>query len=119
MLSFLNSWKLHVLSFALICALSYIGLLKYQNLKLDNTNQTCKANIATLQVAINVANELRTEQERKLRLKEQEAAKARAESLKRMEKIMKAKVPNDCDGAKEWMISQSHRLKFVWHNTIP
>jgi hypothetical protein len=67
----------------------------------------CRAKNVNMQMAINTANDLKVNLERKLRLREQEAAKARAESLKRKDRIMQTEIKGGCEGAIQWMIDQA------------
>jgi hypothetical protein len=117
MLTLLNNWKLYILSFALIGALSLNAIQRIKMEKIENKVTICQGNLAANMVAIQAASEMRTRQEQQLRLREQDAAKARAESQKRMDKIMESRVPEDCEGAHAWLIDQA--LGFHWHNNIP
>lgn len=108
MFNFLSQWKLYILSFALIGTLLLNVLQRFQYLNLVDDNTMCQGKLAVQQVAINVANEIRVEQERKLRLREQEAALARAESQTRMDKIMKTEINGGCEDAILWMIERAN-----------
>lgn len=52
-------------------------------------------------------------------LREKEAAKAQAESAKRMDKILHTQVKGGCQGAIDYGITQAQALKFHWNNDIP
>jgi hypothetical protein len=104
MLTFLNNWKLYFLSFALIGVLTLNVVQRYSLEKTENKLQICQGDVAAQKIAFDLANQLKSEQERKLRLREQEAAKARAESLKRMDEIMNVTVPKGCDNAIQFLI---------------
>lgn len=112
MFNILNNWKLYLLSFALISVLSLNILQRFKIEILEGKLQVCQANAAAQQIAINLANEQRTELERKLRLREQEAAKAQAESQKRMDEILMENANSD-----DWMLNKA--LQFQWDNNIP
>lgn len=117
MFELLSNWKLYILSFALIGVLSLNVLQKYKLEKLEGTIQVCNANLAIKTVAINIANDMRAEQERKLRLREQEAAHARAESLKRRDNILSKNIQGGCEGASQFLLD--YALDFNWSNNIP
>jgi hypothetical protein len=119
MLSFLSNWKLYLLSFTLIGALSLNVLQRYKTEKLESRLQVCEGNAMAMQVAINAASEMRADLERKLRVREQEAAKAQAETQKRMESINNAAIPDDCNEAVAWGVEHSKTLKFHWKNNTP
>jgi hypothetical protein len=108
----MSNWKSYIFLIALIGIISYTGLIKIKNINLEHKLQLCNASYASLQDKVKIANERRDEQEKKLRLREQEAAQARAESLKRKDSIMKENVPQDCNGAIQWMTAQSSRLSY-------
>lgn len=52
-------------------------------------------------------------------LREKEAAKAQAESAKRMDKILHTQVKGGCQGAIDYGITQAQALNFHWNNDIP
>lgn len=119
MLSLLSNWKLYILSLALIGALSLNVVQRFTISSLENDKLQWQGKYAALEAAINISNQLAKEQEKDLRLREQEAAKARAESLKRMDEIMQDVIPGGCDGATRYGIEKAQELKFIWNNTIP
>lgn len=91
----------------MIISFAWNGVQTLQKNNLEKNYEICKANMASVQVAMNLAKEMQTAQERKLRLREQEAAKARVESLKRMDEIMSAEIKGGCEGAIQFLITQA------------
>lgn len=106
----LTNYKNYLLAIALIGIISYVGLIKIKNINLEAKLQVCNANYAALQDRIKVANDMRDKQEKMLRLREQEAAKARAESQKRKDLIMQTEIEGGCEGAIQWMIEQASQF---------
>jgi hypothetical protein len=100
------NYKNYLFAIALIGIISYAGLIKINNINLEHKLQLCNASYASLQDKVKIANERRDEQEKKLRLREQEATQARVESQRRMESLMKENAPADCNGAIQWMITK-------------
>lgn len=103
----LSNLKLYILAIAIIGASSLNVLQRYQVIKLDGQLQVCQANAAAQQVAINLAKQLELDRERQLKLREQEAAKAQAESLKRKDFVMQSQINTDCKSVNDWMIQQA------------
>lgn len=108
MFSFLTNWKIPFLTFALIAALSWNCVQRYQYLKLDGVNQTCQANLLGYQVAIKASQEMYQAQQSELRVRESEAAKRAAKSQKRADEIMNTEIKGGCESAIQWMIEQPH-----------
>lgn len=115
----LDNYKKYLFIIALTGTFAYIFALKIQNINLASKLQVCNANLAANIAAQNIANELRVNQERKIRLREREATQARVESQKRMELIMQADIKDGCEGANQFMIDQALQLQFIWNNNIP
>lgn len=113
----LTNYKNYLLAIALIGIISCVGLIKIQNTKLEAKLQVCNANYAALQDKVKVADDLLDRQKKMLRLREQEAAQARAESQKRKELIMQTEIEGGCEGANQFMIERA--LQFRWDNNIP
>lgn len=117
MLNLLNNWKLYLLALALIGALSLNVVQHIQRLNTENNLAICQGNLSANNVAIQAAHEMQIQQEKHLRLREQEAANARAGSLKRMETILTSDVPDDSESVNDWLIDTA--LGFHWTNNIP
>lgn len=113
----LQNWKTSFLSIALITMLFWNFLLHYQNLKLVNENQSCQTTHQLDVAAIQAAQTMRLQQEEWLKLKEQENAKALAASKKRMEFLLAANIPNECNAAIQKGIGLAS--DFNWHNGTP
>lgn len=113
MINFLNGWK----TYAFIISLLLNALLYHQVTNLDGKLQLCKANDAKKQIAIDFANKQTEEKERKLRLTEQEIAKASAASQKRKDYILNKEIKNGCEGANQFLLDFA--LGFDWKNNIP
>jgi hypothetical protein len=113
----LTNYKNYLFAIALIGIISYTGLIKINNINLEHKLQLCNASYTSLQDKIKIANELRADQERKLRLREQEATQARVESQRRMDLILQAEIKGGCEGANQFMIQQA--AQFRWDNNIP
>lgn len=111
------NYKNYLFIIALLGIISYASLIKIKNINLEAKLQVCNANYASLQDKVKIANEIRDAQVKKLRLREQEAAQARAESLKRMEYIKNIEIKGGCKGANQFMIQQAPQ--FHWENNIP
>lgn len=108
MLSLLTNWKLYFIGFALLGILSFSVSQHLKINRLEKANQTCNAELVAKNIAIQAANEMRTRQMEQLRLREQEAARARAESLKRKERTMHTEIKGGCEGAIQFMIVNSN-----------
>jgi hypothetical protein len=119
MINLLSDYKVYILGFVIIGMAALNISQQYRLSKVENQLQVCQGNLAANMVAINLAKDLQAYQEKKLRLKEQDAAKARVESLKRMDEIMKLTVPEECNQAVIWGIERANELKFHWDNNIP
>lgn len=119
LIKILNNWKLYGLSIALICALSMIVALRFKTINLEKNSLEWQGKYIALATTVNAANEMTAQQEKDLRLREQEAATAQAESQKRMDEIMNNKVPSDCQGAIDYGISKAVQFPFNWNNNIP
>lgn len=119
MLTLLNNWKVILLAFALITSLALNAKLHITNLKQENKLVICQGDLAAMNVAFQAADQESKNQERMLRLREQEAARARAESRKRMDDIMGMNVPDGCDNAIKFGIERAQTLQFHWQNNIP
>jgi hypothetical protein len=104
MLSLLPNWKLYFFGFALLGIVSFIIGQQLKINRLDKQLRTCNTELSIQSSAIHLANQLRDKQETLLRLREKEAATARAESLKRKERIMQTEIKGGCEGAIQWMI---------------
>lgn len=117
MFNLFNNYKVYLSFIAIISLACYCGLLKYQNLKLVNDKLLLQSKVATYDIAINAANEMRARQEEELRLREQEAANAQAESDKRRDSVLNTQIQGGCKGANAFLID--YALGFKWHNTIP
>lgn len=118
MFNLLINWKNYFFGFGLLTIVSFSLFQHLKIINLEKTKQICHANLAAKNIAIQAANEMRSRQMEQLRLREQEAAKARAESLKRRDMIMQLDIKGGCEGAIQWMIDQSS-YEFIWHNNIP
>jgi hypothetical protein len=103
----LTNYKIYLFLIVLIGSLSYSFITKQVNNRLENKLQLCNANYAVLQDKVKTANDIKEKQEKMLRLREQEAAQARVESQRRMEFLMKENVPQECNGAIQWMIAKA------------
>ncbi len=108
MLNLLSNWKLYLLSLALIGVLSSNILQRFKIEKLEGNVQVCQSNAIAMQLTIDAAQDASKRLESHLRLREQEAAKARAESLKRMDEIMKMEIKPGCDNAIRFLIEQAN-----------
>lgn len=117
MINLLSKLKNYFLLLVLTGSLISNGLLYYQNTRLDKKLDTCKDNMAAMQAAINLANKLQKEQAQELKLKEQEAAKAQAESKRRTDDILSKNIKGGCNGANQFLIDQAQQ--FHWDNNIP
>lgn len=117
MFNLFDKCKVYLYFLAFIILFSYICLLKYQNLKLENDKLLLQSKVAAYDIAINAANEMQSRQKENLRFREQDAAQARAESYKRRDMIINASLSEDCADINNWMIDQA--LGFTWHNSIP
>lgn len=106
MLSFLTNLK-NYWYFPIIIALLCWNLLQcYQHERMASAYFVCQADNLAKDMAIKQAQELATQQEQKIRLREQEAAKAQAESDKRRDKIMAYRFSDNCDEAIQQGIGQ-------------
>lgn len=99
----LTNWKNYVIIALLTCLC--VMFIRLQVIQRERDSAAHRA--ATLQIAIDTAQQASKLQSDKQRLKEQEAAKRAQQSQKHMDKIMRQKVPTDCRKAVEWMIQQS------------
>lgn len=104
----LLNWKNYLFYSIIIASFTLNGFQYFESGRQEEKIEKCNAKLVSRETADNIALALHDEQEKKLRLREQEAAKAQVESLKRMELLMKEKVPADCSGAIQWMIDQAN-----------
>lgn len=123
MLNFLLKYKNIALYLMLIAALGWqtyrIQIYKVER-DIANANlNTCTVENAQWKVANQQAQEEYKVMAKREALREQEAAKAQAESAKRMEQILAARIPGGCSGAIDYGIGQAQKLKFHWNNDIP
>lgn len=115
MINLLNNWKYIAIGVLLII----IIVLFFRLARIEKDNVSWQSKYAILENTVNASNEMARQQEADLRLREQEAAKAQAESQKRMDEIMKDKVPDDCQGIRDYGISKAVQFQFNWNNNIP
>lgn len=104
MFNLINNWKILSVSIILIASLTLNSLQYFQIDRAEKKAEKCNYALASREAADNIAMGLRNEQEKKLRLREQEAAHAQAESLKRMEYINKQEIKGGCEGAIKFLI---------------
>jgi hypothetical protein len=114
MIKLLKYWHFGAITFLLL-------VIVLQYFRDDSRLQTCQANAADIQAQLVAfkatawAEEAKLQKE--LRLKEQEAAKAQAESKVRMDEIMELDLSKmNCEQLTEWKIK---KMEFIWHNNIP
>jgi uncharacterized protein YlxW (UPF0749 family) len=106
---FLSNWKLYVLAIAFLAVCVLNIAQRYQLSSLARHLQSCQADNAAKDGAIHAAQKSRDELNRRLALMEKEAARAHAESQKRMDTIMQAEVSQDCEEAIQWGVEQIHQ----------
>jgi|GEM_PF-4624387 len=104
MLSLLTNWKSYLIGAFLLSL--FANYLQY------NINIKLKSDNVAYQTAANIANQMRADLEKKLRVREKEAANEQAETKKLTEQLKKAEIPDDCNQAIQWGIGQIHPLKF-------
>lgn len=91
---------MNLLNFKTYAIIALLFALLLQSWRLNNAQHERD----TLQNTINHAQTAYKQQTERLRLREQEAAISAKQSQKRMDEIMRQKVPKDCEKAIAWMI---------------